>query len=679
MPEHRPASATAGESVTPGARPRPRDKSINSRSGIPAALALGLALAALVTAQPVRAASASAVSAGGRHTCALTLAGGVQCWGANEVGQLGNGATAGSRVPVDVSGLVSGVSAVTAADYHTCALTSGGGVKCWGYNEGGQLGNGSDVDSSTPVDVAGLGSDVVAVAAGGSHTCAVTTAGAVKCWGWNLYGQLGDGTPTARATPVGVSGLDAGVTAVAAGTWHACALTAEGGVKCWGANEFGQLGDGVSGSPTGAFLDGSLQNMAGVAQIGPGDSSPTPVDVTDLSSGVRAITAGAFHSCALTTTGVVKCWGHNEYGQLGGVADDPVGSPGGAFVDGLAQNMAAGSGGGAAASSATPVTVAGLGAGVRAVAAGAFHNCAVTSAGGVKCWGRNDQGQLGTAPGAPEPDGSPAGAFVDGTPRGLDAPPNPRGTTPVAVPGLAVGVSAVSAGNAHSCAVSTTGAVKCWGGNAYGQLGNGTNAATPTPATVTGLAGSVCGDGLVQGAERCDDGDQTAGDGCGSTCAIESGFTCVSGAQPSDCALPLTIERAGLWYAASSGTATITGSVLASSQDQLSGGLTVTIREHGGRETTTTFSGAECDTHRSHQSFSCKHVRGGNRARLTRDRRSGSYKFKISLAHIDLGAQVTGPIELKLDTGTSVYRGAAAACRSLRVLPPALSRLMCRG
>ena len=683
MPQLRPASSPARASVTPGARPKPYGHGAGLQSAMPAALALTLALAGLVAARPALAASASAISAGGRHTCALTVAGGAQCWGANEVGQLGNGSTSGSRVPVDVSGLTSAVAAVAAADYHTCAVTSGGAAKCWGYNEGGQLGNGGDTDSATPVEVAGLGSGVRAVAAGGSHTCALTTAGAVKCWGWNLYGQLGDGTMTARATPVGVSGLDAGVTAVAAGTWHTCALTADGGVKCWGSNEFGQLGNGVSGSPAGAFLDGSPRSMGGALDAGPGESSLTPVDVTDLSSGVRAITAGAFHTCALTTTGVVKCWGGNTYGQLGGVADDPVGSPGGAFVDGLAQNMAAGPGGSAASSSATPLTVAGLGAGVRAVAAGAFHNCALTSGGGVKCWGRNDQGQLGTAAGDPvDPDPSPNGAFVDGLPRGVEAAlgdgPSPRGATPVSVPGFASGAAAVAAGNVHSCALTTTGAVKCWGGNGYGQLGNGTNAAGPTPTTVSGIEGSVCGDGLVQGAERCDDGDQTGGDGCGSTCAIESGWTCESGAQPSECSLPLTLDRASVWYAASSGTATMTGSVLASPQEQFSGGLTVTILEHGGRETTTRFSAAECDSQGSHQSFVCKHVRVGDRVRITRDRRSGSYKFKISLAHIDLGAQVTGPVELKLDTGTSVYRGAAAACRSVRPLPPAMSQLLCR-
>ena len=236
---------------------------------------------------------AAAIAAGELHTCALTSGGGVKCWGGNGVGQLGDGTTIQRHAPVAVSGPASGVAALAAGEEHTCALTSAGGVKCWGDNESGELGDGTTMDRYIPVAVSGLASGVVAISAGALHTCALTGAGGVTCLGGNDFGQLGDGTTTERHAPVAASGLASGVAAISAGGGHTCALTSAGGVKCWGDNGSGQLGDGTT------------------------TQRDTPVDVSGLATGVAAITAGGAHTCALTSAGGVKCWGDNNFGQLG--------------------------------------------------------------------------------------------------------------------------------------------------------------------------------------------------------------------------------------------------------------------------------------------------------------------------------------------------------------------------
>ncbi|MEX2245145.1 MAG: chromosome condensation regulator RCC1 [Dehalococcoidia bacterium] len=381
---------------------------------------------------PASASGVAAVSAGGGRTCALTTGGGVECWGYNASGQLGNSTTTDSSVPVNVTGLTSGVAAVSSGGDHTCALTTGGGVKCWGSNTTGQLGNGTTCSpapcgSSVPVDVSGLTSGVTAVTAGSTpeftrgHTCALTTGSGLKCWGFNGQGQLGNGTLTDSSVPVDVTGLTSGVAGVTAGSSHTCALTTGSGVKCWGYNTYGQLGNGT---------------------ITP--SSP-PVDVIGLTSGVAAVSAGPLDTCALTTSGGLKCWGFNGDGQLGN---------------------------GTTTHSSVPVDVTGLTSGAGAVSASGRHTCAVTVAGGVKCWGSNFDSQLGN---------------------GTTCSPYPCGIfVPVDVTGLASGVAAVSAGGLHSCAL-TTGGVKCWGSNSKGQLGDCTTTDRNTPVSVVFACGGVGG------------------------------------------------------------------------------------------------------------------------------------------------------------------------------------------
>jgi alpha-tubulin suppressor-like RCC1 family protein len=357
-----------------------------------------------------------ALALGGFHSCALSVRGGVKCWGRNFYGQIGDGTTAERHTPVDVSGLSSSVVAISSGSHHTCALTYAGAVKCWGFNFMGQIGDRSRTGRRTPVDVSGLSSGVVAISAGGNHTCALTDEGAVKCWGFNISGQLGDGSVTDRNVPVDVSGLSSGAVAISAGGDHTCALTSVGAVKCWGKNDWGQLGDGTV------------------------HDRVSPVSVTNLSSGVAAISAGRSHSCALTIAGAVLCWGSNLEGQVGG------------GTGGVIQ---------------TPVPVLGLSSGVFAIAAGGAHTCALTNAGGVKCWGYNASGQLG-----------------DGTRISRRAP--------VDVSSIPSGaVSIVSSGVRFSCAQIINGAVKCWGSNDYGQLGDGSTRTRLTPVTIKQNLGTL--------------------------------------------------------------------------------------------------------------------------------------------------------------------------------------------
>ncbi|KVP75464.1 hypothetical protein WJ97_13990 [Burkholderia ubonensis] len=285
----------------------------------------------------------TSIASGWGHTCAVTPSGGAKCWGYNYYGELGNNSTAQSNVPVDVVGLTSGVASISAGTYHTCAVTTAGGVKCWGYNYYGALGNNSTSNSSIPVDVYGLTSGAAKVSVGQYHSCAVTVGGGAKCWGMNNYGQLGNNSASQSNVPVDVSGLSSGVSSISGGTYHSCAVTAAGGAKCWGYNTSGQLGN-----------NSTTQSLV-------------PVDVYGLTSGVSSITSGSSYACAVTTAGA-KCWGDNLNGQLGNNSTTR---------------------------SSVPVSVYGLASGVSSISAGSGHACALTTAGGVKCWGYNANGQLG--------------------------------------------------------------------------------------------------------------------------------------------------------------------------------------------------------------------------------------------------------------------------------------------
>ena len=411
----------------------------------------------------------TAISAGGFHTSAITSIGAVKCWGGNDSGQLGNGAqgySADSAIPVDVTGLSSGVTAISTGGTHTCAITSTGGVKCWGSNSSGQLGNGTTTNSTVPVDVIGLGTGVISISLGWNHTCAITSAGGVKCWGSNSSGQLGNGTNSLSTVPANVVGLSNGVSAISASDSQTCALTNTGRVKCWGSNWGGQsdiwpipdsnipvnvtgLESGISAIDTGGGFEASNGHDNSCAITSAGEvkcwtnSSSTPAGVIGLSTGVISISGGQNHACALTNVGGVKCWGVNDYGQLGN------------GITSWGDNID------------IPVDVIRMGSGVTAVSAGREFTCALTNTGEVRCWGNNNSGQLGN--------GTTTDSYV-----------------PVDLVGLLSGINAISAGSSHTCAITNTGGVKCWGINSYGQLGNGTNSYDSLfPIYVIGLTSGV--------------------------------------------------------------------------------------------------------------------------------------------------------------------------------------------
>lgn len=396
------------------------------------------------------------IATGGQHTCAVTTAGGLKCWGDNSKGQLGDNATIMRYTPVDVPGLNGGVAAITVGWDHSCALTMAGGVKCWGDNSYGQLGDNTTADRHSPIDVPNLTSGVTAIAAGEFHTCALTTAGGVKCWGWNAFGQLGDNSTSDRHMPVDVSGLTTGVTGIAAGVHHTCAVTATGGAKCWGSNIYYPLG-----------------NNTIVSQFN------APVDVWGL-NGVAVIAAGFMHTCVLTTAGGLKCWGgYNVYGA-------PSGDSSGV--------------------SKIPVDVSGFASGVAGIAAGYDHTCVLMATGDVKCWGGNNNGQLGdntrltrntpadviglTVPGATVPDFPIIGAVTPGNGQAtvsFGAPANDGGSpitvyTVTASPG---GMTATAGASPITITGLTNGTIYTF--TVTGTNAMGTGAASTASAAVTPL------------------------------------------------------------------------------------------------------------------------------------------------------------------------------------------------
>lgn len=344
---------------------------------------------------------ALAVAAGGYHTSALFADGSVMCWGRNDSGQLGNGSTASSLAPISV--LLGGSTAVAidSGVTHSCAVLQDGVVRCWGSNGKGQLGDGTTANSSIPVSASGIVSALF-VSAGEDHTCSVLAGGSVMCWGSNLFGKLGDNLASGTESHVPVTVLLPGSTpavSIAAGMNHSCAVLGDGSAMCWGFNGDGELGDNMASgfqSAVPVYVESLFGNtnvvdisagenhscalLAGgtamcwgynyQGQIGDGSSVDSPVPVNVTLSGATAgsdIHAGARHGCVVLADGSVRCWGWNQYGQLG---DGNYGS-----------------------SSSLPVPVPGVD--YKSVSARRHHTCSLTNNGSILCWGLNDYGQLG--------------------------------------------------------------------------------------------------------------------------------------------------------------------------------------------------------------------------------------------------------------------------------------------
>jgi cysteine-rich repeat protein len=372
------------------------------------------------------------LAAGGFHTCALLETGAVRCWGYDAQGQLGYGHTnhiGDDEAPASAGDVNVGGSVVqlVAGTLHTCALLETGAVRCWGSGLAGQLGYGNtnfigdDEAPATAGDV-NVGGSAVQLAAGGEHTCALLETGAVRCWGYGDFGQLGygntnrigDNETPASAGDVNVGGL---VVQLAAGGAHTCALLETAAVRCWGNGAFGRLGYGNTNN----IGDNETPASAGDVNVG------VPVDTP----GGLLVVAGWYHTCALLETGVVRCWGFGGSGQLGYGSQLSIGDD------------------------EAPTTAGDVNVGGRVVqlAAGAYHTCALLETGAVRCWGEGQSGGLGY-----------------GNINDVGDTEAPATAGDVNVSGRTV---QLAAGANHTCALLDTGAVRCWGAGESGQLGYG--------------------------------------------------------------------------------------------------------------------------------------------------------------------------------------------------------------
>lgn len=400
------------------------------------------------------------------HTCALRDDGSVQCWGDNSSGQLGNGEVglSISSTPLRVAGEAEFVG-LSVGNNHSCGVTAAGEVSCWGFNSDGEVGNGQPwLHQSIPAAIPNL-DDATAVAAGNGLTCVLRDEGDVACLGYNAYGQVGDGTTESRVAPTNVVDLD-NVTNVATGFDVACAVLEDATVQCWGDNRQGMFGTNpyIENGLTMSSVPVTVPGVTDAVQVSVGHSSscaltsagtvqcwgtafvltetgyslvylsPTVVQGVE---GATSISSGWDVTCAVLSDQTVKCWGQGGYGVLG--MDPPT-------------------------NSLTPVTIDGL-TDVAQVAVGYFHVCARRVNGTAACWGTREEGTLG--------DGLPVTYGQYGA--GVSYSPVEVGLTDVVN---------LAAGNNHTCATVAAGESYCWGRNFVGMLGSGETPFSTVPVDV---------------------------------------------------------------------------------------------------------------------------------------------------------------------------------------------------
>ena len=286
------------------------------------------------------------VAAGRFHTCAISTGKSLYCWGGNDYGQIGDATTGTDRLSPKRIGVAGVWADVAAGGYHTCAISTGNSLYCWGNNDYGQIGDGTiDTDRHSPKRIGGAGA-WAGVTGGSIHTCAISTGKSLYCWGYNSLGSVGDGTTIPRPSPRRIG--NAGGWALAeAGDYHTCGISTGKSLYCWGVNDVGQIGDRTSGIDR---------------------HSPTKVGASGAWARVNAGgTNGQSHTCAISTGKSLYCWGFNFYGEIG---------------DGTTTDR----------HSSKRIGTAGVWA---AASGGGYHTCAITTGKALYCWGHNANGQVG--------------------------------------------------------------------------------------------------------------------------------------------------------------------------------------------------------------------------------------------------------------------------------------------